>query len=494
MSRGRRGIVGVVAAVLLSSACSPGPLAAPDGGVGAPASLPSEPASSHAPSGTAVVAYPDEPSTFLGTVGVEPARDDLAALWGLPLFRIDDAGQLRRGLVADWEVVGPVEPGWQVRLHLRSGEWSDGTPVDAPDVVASLQALRDQDPGRFGVVTEVAATADDAVAVTFDRPYAAWSDLLVEAGTMLPSEIVASGRPDADDGVPVSGGWFRLAEYEPGLRLVFEAHTDGPLGPPGLERLEVLFTPSFDTALGLLEDGDVDLLLGYLPLNGVPRATDLPDVQAAAPLGGTIVALLFRSDGAFGGDDSAAGRRGVAETVNVDEIVEGMLGPAGDVATSPWPTVTAPTDAPVGEVRENQEFSLLHPSGSEVLGFAARAVQRDLTSRGMTVDLVGVPAPRFSRVVDEDHDVALVVRRTTRRPSLMPFLGDAELARQAGASALGTPTAERALDAVAEQARIAPLFRIGVLHAWDGVDGVRPSSWLGAGFWNAGEWTQAGDG
>jgi hypothetical protein len=34
------------------------------------------------------------------------------------------------------------------------------------------------------------------------------------------------------------------------------------------------------------------------------------------------------------------------------------------------------------------------------------------------------------------------------------------------------------------------LFRMGVLHAWRGIDGIRPSSWPGIGFWNVGDWTR----
>ena len=143
----------------------------------------------------------------------------------------------------------------------------------------------------------------------------------------------------------------------------------------------------------------------------------------------------------------------------------------------------------MGEVREGQELVLLFPGDSEVLGFAARAIQRDLVSRGMTVDLVDEPAPRFAEVLGQERDLALVARRTPRRPSLAPWVDDVEVARAAGAAAAGTPPADAGLAAVAETARSTPLFRVGVLHAWRGVDGLRPSAWVGAGFWNAGEWT-----
>lgn len=482
----RRSLLFVVAALLVLGACAPPPLEAPaPRDAGAAASLPERAQDRPAPRGQLTVAYPDEPSTLVGPTGRDLARDDLAALWGLPLLRLDDSGQLRPGLVGDWEVLGDGPDGWQVRLEVAAGAWETGAPVRAEDVVATLTAAQQADPARFGAVTGAVVEGDDVV-VTFDRPYASWADLLVEVGPVRPADALGG-----DD--PVAGGWFRVAGREAGRSLRFEAHPDGPLGAPGVEAVEVLFTPSFETALGLLEDGDVDALVGYLPLNGVSRSTAIEGVEADAPFGGTTVALQFRTDGALGALDQADRRRGVLETVDVSELVEGLLGPTGVATRSPWPG--AELDAPAaGEVREGQSLTLLFPRGSELLGFTARALQRDLVSRGMTVDLISEPAPRFAEVVDQERDVALVADRTPPRPSLGRWVDDAEVARAAGAAPVEAPDARAGLDAVGERARYGPLYRPGVLHAWRGVQGLRPSSWVGAGFWNAGDWRVAEDG
>ena len=286
----------VLVVAVVASACGQAPLTAPSSDGTTSLLLPAATRPDRPASGTVVVAYPDEPSTFLATGGQEVATDDLAALWGLPLLRLDPSGQLRRALVDDWEVQGASEDGWVVRLQLRPGTWSDGTPVDGADVAATLLARAASDPDRFGVIRDV-RPAGDAVDLVFDRAYASWADLLVEAGTMLPSEQVEAGLEGYQDGVPVSGGWFELVDREPGLRLVFAARADGPLGTPAVERVEVLFSPSFETALGLLEDGEVDVLLGYLALNGVARAEELEGVTATSPVGGTTVTLDVRPAG-----------------------------------------------------------------------------------------------------------------------------------------------------------------------------------------------------
>lgn len=468
----------VLLAVL--GACAPPPLAAPaPRDTEAAARLPTTDDDRPAPRGEVTLAYPDEPSSLVGLTGRDVARDDLAGLWGLPLFRLDEAGQLRPGLVTDWEVLGDVDDGWQVYLELATGAWETGAPVRPEDVVATLAAVRASDTARFGplVGSEV---VDDGVVVTFDRPYASWSDLLVEVGPVRPADVA-----DGDD--PVAGGSYRLADREAGRSLRFEAHPDGPLGAPGLEAVEVLFVPSFETALGLLEDERVDAVVGYLPLNGASRASEIDGVDADAPVGGTTVGLQFRADGPLGGLDQADRRRGVLETVDVTELVEGLLGATGEATRSPWPGVEVGAP-PAGEVREGQALTLLFPRDSELLGFTARALQRDLVSRGMTADLVSEPAPRFAEVQDRERDVALVVRRTPPRPSLGRWVDDSAVAHAAGAAAVGSPEARSGLDAVGERARYGPLYRPGVLHAWRGIEGVRPSAWMAAGFWNVGDW------
>lgn len=488
MSRARGLPACALVVSLVAVGCSTPPLAAPQRASEDPVRLPTEPDDGTTPAGTVVVAYPSEPSVFLSADGADLAADDLQALWGLPLLRPDDAGQIRRGLVEEWTVTGPTGDGWEVRLALRQGNWTDGSPVVADDVVATLDAARERDPARFGALSGATAPDDRTVAVRFASPHAAWADLLIEVGTVLPASAWDDGVGRFTRSVPVSGGWYGLTAYDPGLRVVFEAHPDGPLGPPGVARIEVLFTPRVETARGLLADGDADMMLGYLALNGVARSTELDGVDARSPLGGTTVSLAFRDDGALGGPDRAPQRRGVTETVDVGELVEGMLGPTGEPATSPWPGVPGPDDAPAGEVREGQQFSILYPADSEVLSFTARAIQRDLTSRGMTIDLVAEPAPRFAEVVGRERDAALVARRTSRRPPLGPLLEDLEVARAADAAVVPSTAVEEALRALAGSARFAPLYRVGVLHAWRDVAGVRPSSWRGAGFWNVGEW------
>lgn len=489
-SFGRAGVATCLLVLgLVLTACTPQPLAVPAGPTREPVALPSAPRVEPDPEGEVTVAYPTPPSTFLpSSVGAEPAADDLSALWGLPLFRVGPAGALRPGLVADWRVRGATGDGWVVVLHLRKGLWSDGSSVVAEDVVASVRRrLRDQ-PDRFEQVARVTAPASDRVRLVLTGPHAGWRDLLLEVGPVLPASVVDDAGDAFRDDVPVSGGVFRLVAHDPGRRLVFEAHPEGPLGAPRLARVVVVFVPSFETALGLLERGDVDVVAGHLALNPGARARELDGVDAAAPLGGTMVAMQFRPTGSLGGDGRAAARRGIADALDVSELVEGLLGEIGDVATSPWPRVPAPSAVPGGDLPEGTSMTLVHPQEGEALGFTARALQRNLRQRDLTVELVPELRPAFTETAVRSYDASLQVRRTGPRPSLVPWVTDPPVARAAGAAVPGSAAVREGLAAVGTTARLAPLYRVGVAHAWRGVAGLRPSSWLGAGFWNVGEW------
>jgi ABC-type transport system substrate-binding protein len=215
------------------------------------------------PAGSVTVAYPSEPSTLFRPTGEEAAVDDLGALWGLPLLRLDGAGQVRRGLAIDWTVADPDARPWFVELTLAEGTWSDGTPVTAEDVVTTLERRRAADPARFGAI-QATEVVEGRVRVAFDEHHATWPDLLVEIGGVIPAHLDDTAF---EDDIPVSGGWFHLAERIPGLSLRFEAHSDSPLGPPRLQDVEVLFVPNDETALGLLDAGRVDAVLGHLSIN-----------------------------------------------------------------------------------------------------------------------------------------------------------------------------------------------------------------------------------
>lgn len=474
----------LLAGLVLLAACSAPPAPAPrssgvptDGGTPSPVQ----------PRGQVRVAYAQVPSGWVVAGGDDPAATDLAALWGLPLYRIGPAGHLRPALVAGAEVA-TRDGRTVVDLQLRPGRWSDGRPVVAGDVVATLRRLRDGPrAAELAPLKAMSAPGPHRVRLRFDRPYARWPFLLADTGGVLPAHVLERSGLGAYEGdIPVTGGWFRLREQEPGRHATFVAHTDGPLGPPGLERLSVLFVPDYETALGLLEDGEVEVTLGHLAPNPEGRAGRIEGVTGGAPLGGTWVGIAWRRDGAMGTGDRAGARRAVDAAVDVSELVEGLLGGIGEAASSPVPGVPGPRTPPT-QVPPPGGLVLVAPHWHEVLGPTARTLRADLRGAGGSLEVVWRDTPSFVAAARGERDGALRVYRDSPRPSLVPHLGAGEPALSADATATGRDLP--ALRAVARVRLTSPLYRIGVAHAWrTSAVSLRPSSWPGLGLWDVGRW------
>lgn len=475
-----RGRVAMLAAVVwLSAACGA------DG-----ASPATEASAAPEPQGVVRVAYPDVPVTWSGLDQRDTAALDLFALWGLPLFRVDPAGQLRPGLATAIRHPEGVT-GWAVDVDLAPGRWSDGSGVTPADVVATATALAEARPGEWRDLA-VTAVDDDTVRFSAPTPVGRWAYLLSGAPGVLPAAVLErDGLAAYADGVPVSGGWFRPDEVEPMRSMRFVAHADGPLGTPRAASVEVDVVPRYEAALGLLADGRTDLVLGHLALNPVARASRLDGVSAAAPIGGTWLALEWQPGGRL--SDDAEARRSVADALDLRELVAGLLGPHGAPATSPVPGVPgpwAPTDGATAprDITRGDELVLLVPRWHEALGFTARVVQRDVRAAGGASAIVGHESPT---VLDppEPVDVALRVRRSLPRPALDGLdHGVAPGPEDVVAAELEAVFAE-----LRDREEAAPLYRIGVAHAWrDGLEGVRPSSWPGLAMWDAGAWRPAG--
>jgi hypothetical protein len=436
---------------------------------------------------TVRVAYPDVPATWSGLDERDTAALDLFALWGLPLLRVDHAGQVRPALATGWRHV-EVDGAPAVELDLAPGRWSDGEDVTADDVVATATALADARPEAWVGVTVTAVDAH-TIRLAGELPAGRWPYLLAGAPGVLPEHVLAGeGLAAYADGVPVSGGWFTLAEHEPGRRSHFVAHPDGPLGPPGTGRLEIDTVPSFETALGLLDRGEVDVVLGHLAVNPVARAVALDGVEAGAPLGGTYTALAWHPDGVVG--DDPAMRRGLADALELSRLVRGLLGPIGAPATSPVPAVEGPWGASSGREPDRDvtppgdELVLLLPRWHEALGFTARVVQGGIRATGASMAVVSHESPRWLDP-PEHVDVALRAVRSLPRPVLGEGVGDHVPPGPVGAVASELAAG---FEALRQDETLTPLYRIGVAHAWAGVDGVRPSSWPGLAFWDAGAW------
>ena len=148
----------------------------------------------------------------------------LRALLYESLVRLDNDGRPQPALALSWE---HDERFVRWRFKLRSGvKWHDGSAVAPEEILASFEGLIPGHPARLEGDTLVFETGDP-------RP-----DLPISFATSRAASVrrVQAG---SSGGSPIGTGPFRLAEWQPGRRAVFQANEDFWDGRPFLDAIVV---------------------------------------------------------------------------------------------------------------------------------------------------------------------------------------------------------------------------------------------------------------
>lgn len=148
------------------------------------------------------------------------------------------------------------------RVPLRQGvTFSDGTTLDAADVVATYKAVADPAvasdiAGQFTPIRDVAADGTHAVTVTMDSPVDPHPYLLLG---IVPSELVED-RPAAEWGInhrPVGTGPYRLESLRPD-QAVLTARDDYRDDQPAVRRVVYVHTPDDNVRAQRMKAGEID--------------------------------------------------------------------------------------------------------------------------------------------------------------------------------------------------------------------------------------------
>ncbi|HZU04702.1 MAG TPA: peptide ABC transporter substrate-binding protein [Chloroflexota bacterium] len=342
------------------------------------------------------------------------------------LTQLAPDGSVRPDLAERWEVSADGQTyTFFLRPNLR---WSDGTPLEAADVVFTYEALRDPDfpadPAFLAPWREVRAEALDArtVRCTLARPWAGF----LEAATLgiVPRRHLAgtTGRAwlsQPFNYAPVGSGPYRLQERTvEELVLVPNEYYHGP--PPYLAELRFRLYPSVQAAQDALLAGAVDGLALHgggeprLPANGAGLALyRRPDYAR------TVVLWLNTAQPPF---DEREVRVAAAQAIDRARLVtevDGAAEPArGPLPPSSWAytaEVALPTYAPdqaralleragwragaAGERSRNGTplaITLL-TNDDPARRRAAEAVARDLRAVGFRVQVAARPWAELAR-------------------------------------------------------------------------------------------------
>ncbi len=194
-------------------------------------------------------------------------EEQLTALLYSGLMRLDSQMRPVPDLAERWDV---TPDGRTITFTLRSGlAWHDGAPLDAGDVLFTLERLRALPPTSTAMLADLryigAATAPTSATVVLTLTSRFGPVLSALALPILPRHLLA-GRDLGSLNfweVPVGSGPFKLAERQPGQTYTFVRYEQFHRGAPLLDAVQLVVTPDPTAATVALADGF--LLLAELP-------------------------------------------------------------------------------------------------------------------------------------------------------------------------------------------------------------------------------------
>lgn len=501
----------VLVSLLLVSACT-----------GDPA-----PPASGDPDGTSlVIAVADEPAELDPLDGY--AEHGAAKIFD-GLVEHDADLSLRPALASDLPEPSADGRTWTVSLR-PDVTFSDGTPFEAQDVVATYRALLDparRSPvrQRFAMLKSVQAIDPSTVEFTLTAPYAPFPELLVLG--ILPSESLSGSRVTE----PVGTGPYRLAEWRRGSRMVLEANEDYYDSAPAIKKVTVEFIPDDETRADRMRAGKLD---GVALPPDLAREFDGADgLRVVAHSAADVRAVVLPSDDPVTGDPAV--RIALNNAVDRKSAVADVLGGQGRVAYTPMPGVLAEFVEPDARFEHDITRALdklestgwvTGPSGvrtrdGRAARFTLRYLAGDTISAGLAKDFA-----TNARSVGVQVDLEPVAATGMTGPVIVgfgdPFDPDLSLfamLRSGGADALGgyvNETVDEALDtgrAATDPAQRAAAYRrmqrayvaapgmvtlaepshtYVMRESWDGYEPVVDADTAGltwGAWWNVEKWT-----
>ncbi|BDG04910.1 ABC transporter substrate-binding protein [Anaeromyxobacter oryzae] len=430
--------------------------------------------------GTVRMSLPAVPRVLDPARAWEPA--DLAAVRALhaPLLDVGPDGRLAPGLLA--EVPLPEAGARAFRLRLAPGlRFSDGTPITAADVGASLARLLAREPPSPHAWVALPILGADAV-LEGRAPVMAGLQVLSERELLVTLAFPLPEFPWALATLPASVVSPRGAGAGPFVLVTQDARqarlAPNPNARRGRPFADALVLSGADArgAARALGAGDVDLVLRPEPAGGV--------AAGATP---ALLATVAAVNGPRLGAGAPAVRRALARVDRGELARLFARGPAAPLETVVPPALIAGQRAPEpdgGGGPPPARVVLLVSAGVPDQRALAERLQVKLFDRGVRASVEEEPAARFAaRVAAEDYDVALVPVPVL---ALAPALAAGEIAlavrgpaaaRRAMADLAGAPP-ESLRDRLAGLARaldVVPLVATGLrASAAPALQGVAP--------------------
>ncbi len=231
------------------------------------------------------------------------------------------------------EAVKAVNPTtWELRLR-RGVKFHNGEPFTAESVKFSFERVLNPDQkspirGNFTWVKSVEAVDEHTVRIVTEKPYPLFQEILTfgNFGMVPPRYIKEKGDAHFARN-PVGTGPYRFKEWRKGEQLSVEANDQYWKGAPAIQTIVFRVIPETATQIAELLSGGVDIIRAVPP-------DQIPAIKSSGVARVTATKILRVVFLQLDGDARAAKtpltdvrvRRAVNHAVNVDEIMDKVLG------------------------------------------------------------------------------------------------------------------------------------------------------------------------
>jgi len=231
------------------------------------------------------------------------------------------------------ETITSVNPTtWELKLR-RGVKFHNGEPFTAESVKFSFERVLNPDQkapirGNFTWVKSVDVVDDHTVRIVTHKPYPLINEILTFANFgMVPPKYVKEKGDAHFSRNPVGTGPFKFIEWRKGEQTTLEANDQYWKGAPAIKTLVFRVVPETATQIAELLSGGADFIRA-LPPDQIPAITASGQARVTAT---KILRVVFLQ---LDGDARAAKtpltdvrvRRAVNHAVNVDEIMQKILG------------------------------------------------------------------------------------------------------------------------------------------------------------------------
>jgi peptide/nickel transport system substrate-binding protein len=311
-----------------------------------------------------------------------------------------DGTGLEPGLAESWTANAA---GTEFTFKLRDAKFSNGSPVTADDVIASLKRAQGEGSGWqrfFKPITRMEAVDPHTVKLGLDKPFTPLlNNLAMFSASILPAKLLEEkGKAFFDQ--PVGSGPFTLKSWEHGSRIVLEAnpHYWQP-GKPHAKQAQLLVIGEDNSRVLQLQAGQIDAMID-VPVNQIQTVGSSGGITAkVANVYRIDLVQLNTSQKPF---DDPKVRQALNYAVDKEGIVKGVLFGTGTVAVSsmpimryhndalkPYPHDPAKAKALLAEAGHADGFSthMLVPSSDSSAQQSAAAIQANLQDVGVKVEL-----------------------------------------------------------------------------------------------------------